>query len=358
VRARVSIGIPQLSGGGAEKISLHLAARLAAEDRLSRIYTGTGAGAEAFPDLDIVPLGAQRALGAAAGLARASGSDPARTFLLTLGYVNLAPVLRLRRPRSRIVIRIGSIVSTESSYRSRASRLRYLAALRLACLSADVIVAQGTYMAEDLAAHVPAARRKLRVIHNFVEPELWDFVPSKRPLRAPYLFCAASFKPEKAFDVLLDAYGRSPARANRKLVVAGVAPDDAAFRALMAAKGLEDEEVVRLGYVPAPYNWAAHADLCVLASRFEGFSNFLLESAALGKRIAATGCPGGNAELFSHYDNAVVVPVNDAAALAAALSSPRRDLPRSAARSALARFEYDGIYENYLSALFGEPGSI
>ncbi len=144
----------------------------------------------------------------------------------------------------------------------------------------------------------------------------------------------------------------------RRLVVAGVAPDDAGYNALMRVNGLGDEDVVRLGFVTDPYRWIAHAEVCILASRYEGFSNFLLESAALGKRIVATDSPGGNAEMFSHYPNVVAVPPDDVTALAAALGTARADIPRESARKHMYPFEQSRVYARYKALLLGERPEI
>lgn len=350
----LSIGLPQLAGGGAEKVTLKLASHFYGDRRLSRLYTGSIAGADRVGPLPLVDLGASRAAVSALPFARALRDDPADTFLLTLGYIGLAPLIRMRRRYGRIVLRIGNTPTPELALLGRVARLRYLSVLWLSFRAADAIIAQSAYMANDLAGLVPHARRKLVTIYNPVEAGLWSWqAPRDRLLAEPYLFCAATMKPQKALDVLLEAFARSAARQSRRLVVAGVAPDDARFAALMAAAGLDEAEVVRPGFVANPYDWMAHCDACVLTSRFEGFSNFLLEAAALGKRIVATDSPGGNAELFALYPNVEAVPVGDLDAIARAMDTPRRDLDRGQARNYLEPFEQDHILRQYEDVIFG-----
>jgi glycosyltransferase involved in cell wall biosynthesis len=206
-------------------------------------------------------------------------------------------------------------------------------------------------MRADLLTLMPWAGSKVCIIHNFIEDELWGYSPYPTPpIAEPYIFIAAGFRPEKAFDILLPALKRVNCR--RKLVIAGIGPDDAAFQNLRNSAGLSAEDVRCLGFVASPYHWIAHADLCVLPSRYEGFSNFLLEAGALGKRVVATSCPGGNAEFFEAYKNVIPVPVDDIAALATALEAPRADMDRLEARRRLVTFERETVLAEYMRALF------
>lgn len=62
------------------------------------------------------------------------------------------------------------------------------------------------------------------------------------------------------------------------------------------------------------------ATMVILSSDFEGIPNALLESMSLGIPAVATDCtPGGAAMLIRNYENGILVPRNDAKALAEAM---------------------------------------
>lgn len=62
------------------------------------------------------------------------------------------------------------------------------------------------------------------------------------------------------------------------------------------------------------------ATMTVLSSDFEGVPNALLESLSLGVPSVATNCtPGGAAMLIHNHENGIIVPRNDAKALAEAM---------------------------------------
>ncbi|MHA1113760.1 MAG: glycosyltransferase, partial [Alphaproteobacteria bacterium] len=82
---------------------------------------------------------------------------------------------------------------------------------------------------------------------------------------------------------------------------------------------------------PAP--WLAHADLFVLASRWEGFGHVIVEAMACGAPVLATDCPYGPKDIVREGENGILVASGRAATLASAMA---RILHDSALRRRLA----------------------
>lgn len=351
---KVSVAIPRLSGGGAEKVVRLIAAELHRCDRLETIYTGAPEARAEAPALPVTEVGGERAARAAFSFLRAVRRDRAGTFLLSLGFINFAPLLRLAHPRARIVLRLGNTAGPEIAGLGSLARLRYLAGARVACRAADKVIVQCDFMGTDAIEQLRVPGAKIVPIYNPLEAALLERRPDPvRPVAAPYIFTAATFKAQKDLDTLLAGFARAANPAGRTLVIAGIAPDHGEFTAMRRRHGLAPDQVVCLGFLPDIYHHIEHAEICVLTSLYEGFSNFLLECAALGKRIVASDCPGGNRELFAHYDNAEMFPVGDVERLAVLLDSPRRDLPLEEARARLRVFRFEDIYARYCEVLFG-----
>jgi teichuronic acid biosynthesis glycosyltransferase TuaC len=139
----------------------------------------------------------------------------------------------------------------------------------------------------------------------------------------PVVLYAGLLIPRKGVDVLLDAFARVAARrADVTLVLAGgsVERDDRrrALEARVAAAGLTD----RVRFVgPRPHTemplWFSAADVFAFASRLEGFPNVVREAIACGTPCVATALPGMTDVVGPEAGR--VVPVDDAAAFAAAL---------------------------------------
>lgn len=126
---------------------------------------------------------------------------------------------------------------------------------------------------------------------------------------------------QKGFDVLLHACARLQLpRHLWTLWMLGDGDDLASLKALATELGL-DERVRWWGMQTNPFGFYRASDIVALPSRFEGFPNVLLEAMALGKATVSSDCHTGPRELTCDGEYGLLTPINDAAALAAALDS-------------------------------------
>ena len=127
--------------------------------------------------------------------------------------------------------------------------------------------------------------------------------------------CVARLSGEKGVDVLLKAAGRLP---DVGFVIAGDGPE---------REGLHRQSppnVQWLGRVPETKAVYAAAAVMAIPSRQEGQGIVALEAMASGKPVVASRV-GGLAEMLTDGETALLVPVEDADALAAALTRLRND---------------------------------
>jgi len=149
------------------------------------------------------------------------------------------------------------------------------------------------------------------------------------PAAAPLLLALGRLHPNKAFDVLIDALAALP---DAYLWLAG----EGDARAALARRASERGVAARLRWlgwrddVPA---LLAAADILVCASRHEPLGNVVIEGWAHGVAVVATASQGPRALIRDTADG-LLVPIDDAGALAAAL---RRLIDDTALRAALAR---------------------
>ena len=148
--------------------------------------------------------------------------------------------------------------------------------------------------------HVPAER--VHVCHNGVETG--EFHPNDRrrdALRDAEVVVGtlAVLRPEKNIELLLEAFARVlPRTPGARLLIVGDGPMRETLEARAMSLGIRHACVFE-GATTTPARWLRAMDVFVLPSRFEAFSNALLEAMACGC------CPiganvGGTPELIEH----------------------------------------------------------
>jgi glycosyltransferase involved in cell wall biosynthesis len=215
-----------------------------------------------------------------------------------------------------------------------------------------------------------AARGRLSVIVNGIEPpdpaaaSGGDVRGESGAMAGEVLLgCIGRLEEQKGHRVLLDAFARLVREGGvaARLAILGDGSLRAALAAQAAAGGVADR-VYFAGVrsdVPA---WLTALDVVVFSSLYEGLPVALLEAMAAARPLVVTAVPG-MLEAVTADREALVVPIGDAAALAAALRRVASD-PALAARlgaAAAARFSseftaarmvarYAALYEAVVSA--------
>jgi glycosyltransferase involved in cell wall biosynthesis len=146
--------------------------------------------------------------------------------------------------------------------------------------------------------------------------------PLPEPAGPPAAAYVGRLLEDKGLRTLMDAHAQLAARGHPlRLLIAG--EPDPANPASIAPALLEQWRrrpgVEFLGHVPDIRTVWAAAHIAVLPSRREGLPLSLLEAAACGRPLVATDVPGCR-EIARDGVNAVLVPVDNAEALAAALA--------------------------------------
>ena len=172
------------------------------------------------------------------------------------------------------------------------------------------------------------------------------------------LLAVGALTRQKDYPTLLEAFALLRARQPARLVIAGEGKERKRLEALVVRLGLQDD--VRLaGEVCHPAAWMARASVFVLASRYEGFGNVLVEALACGCGIVSTGCPSVPAEILAAGRYGWLVPVADPAALADALAEAlQAPAPGSGHLERAREFSVRRAQQAYLAAAFAAPATV
>lgn len=229
----------------------------------------------------------------------------------------------------RLVVRLGTNLSTALESKSAFSRWLRIAPMRRLYSLVDLVVAVSEGVRQDTIKITGLSPGRVKVIRNPVitpdfgqideqhVPHEWLAEPATS--RAiPVLLAAGRMSHQKGFDTLLQAFAIARKQREMRLIILG----EGALRNPLVAQcgklGLGDS-VQFPGFKSDIHSWIAAADLFVLSSRWEGSPNVLTEALALGVPVVATNCPSGPDEILQQGKYGPLVPVGDAPALAAAI---------------------------------------
>lgn len=334
----IAILVPDLRGGGAERVSLNLANQFHAEGLIVDLVLCRKTGSlldEVTPGVSIHTLDVARLRDAPFPLARYLRRRRPRALLAMMWpLTSLAVWARwLAGPGTRLTLVDHNMLSLTGPGRPGVARAVMRLAMRSSYAFADARVAVSGGVADEIARLARLDRRQVNVIHNPVTPlppmGTIDASLARNWLNGdgPKLITVASLKPQKDMGTLFRAFARLRRdRPDARLLVLGEGPERPRLEALLTELGLSDA-VSLPGHQPAPHGWMARADLFVLSSRFEGFANVLVEALALGLPVVSTDCPSGPAEILEHGRYGRLTPPGDAEAMARAMAAALDDTP-------------------------------
>lgn len=324
-RRRALFAVPNLRGGGAERVIVTLLRHLDRRRFEPHLLLVEAVGpylADVPADVPVHALASPRLRRAALKLAGEIRRVRPDVVVSTQGYMNFA--LLLLRPLfapTRLVVR--EVIGERYLENSRFQPLFYRWYLRQV-RRADRIVVQSDVARDEMAVRVGARAGQIVRVYNPIDIERVREVARAggNPLDGPgpHLVAAGRLGHQKGFDMLLDALagvvtdGPAPT-----LTVLGDGPDRALLEARAAELGLTDR-VRFVGFQSNPFAYFANADLFVLSSRYEGLPNVVLEALACGCPVVAFDCPRGVREIVRDGVNGVLLPPNDVPGLRAALT--------------------------------------
>ena len=146
------------------------------------------------------------------------------------------------------------------------------------------------------------------------------------PDDVPLAVALGRLHPNKGFDVLLAAVAKVP---QLHLWLAGEGPLRAALERQASSLGIKDR-VRFLGWRQDVGALLAAADMLVCSSRREPLGNTIIEAWAAGKPVVACAA-AGPAELIESDKTGLLVPCDNAGALAEAIDRLAHDKPRAQA---------------------------
>jgi len=189
------------------------------------------------------------------------------------------------------------------------------------------------YVTDDLRRRCEHEHRGIerRVIHNGIAPI--DRSATQRPPeldRASFnVLMVGRLEKVKGIDCAIRALASSDMPPSTRLHLVGEGAEQSSLQALTAQLG-QQNRVTFHGFRTNSYDFIAHADCLLMPSLHEGLPYTVMEAMALGTPIVASRV-GGLAEVLVDGQTALLIPPNDAEALALAIRTLHADPTRRAA---------------------------
>lgn len=336
---RIGIFLPNLRGGGAERMMVNLANGFLDVGASVDLVLASAEG-EYLPEVArgvrIVDLAVGRVGRSVPALRRYLREARPAALLSTLYRANIAALLAKRMAGGgvRVFIREANSLRHDRPANSREWLVRRIAPLVYP--SADGIIAVSRGVAEDLARATGIERSKITVIPNpVVTPDLLE--RARAPVDHPWYRAGARvvlgvgrLSRQKDFATLIRAVAIVRQRMDVKLLILGNGPEYDALDRLRRSLGLT-EHVCLHPFVANPFAFMARSAVFALSSAWEGLPGVLIQAMACGCPVVSTDCPHGPAEILENGRYGPLVPVGDVEGLARALmevldSPPPREL--------------------------------
>jgi glycosyltransferase involved in cell wall biosynthesis len=361
----ISIFLPALEGGGAERAMLHLANGLAQRGFKTDLVL-----AEAFGEyLDHIPAGVRLV---------DLRSQPPVVLSKTLA---LHHYLRTEQPTvlfsaldifgsalwakwgANVPTRIVMCVQTYLSEQFRNHQPYTIGQIRPLMVrwlypKADQLVAASKGTAEDLAQLTALPLEQIRVIYNpVVTSEL--LIKSQAPIQHPWfapgevpvILGTGRLVSQKDFGTLIRAFAQVKQRHPARLMILGEGNQRSNLEHLIRDLNLENK-VALPGFVDNPYAYMAKAAVFVLSSQFEGFGNVVVEALATGTPVVSTDCPSGPTEILGQGKYGKLVPIAEPLAMSKAiLETLTQPIDSDTLKQRAQDFRCDRIVEQYLEII-------
>ena len=329
----LSFLLPDLKGGGAQKMIINLANWCASQGHKVDLVLLSDAGI--YHDLvaknvTVLNLNKTRTLYAYSALGQYLKTEKPDILLSALYYVNIMVIISRIMTRSKTKIIISERNHITSSFKSTHGTVRFMwrAALRIFYPLSDQIFGISNGVCQDLKTILPRHTwPKIKTLYNPVitsglnislQRAVPDIFPRDSQIR---LIASGRLVQQKDYPTMLTAFAdiiQSNPKAH--LVILGTGPLEQELKELGKTLGLE-KNVSFLGFVQNPLAYMKQADIFIITSAWEGFGNVIVEALYCGLKIVATDCPSGPSEILNNGEYGALCPVGDAKQIVEAISN-------------------------------------
>lgn len=364
---KVTVFLPSLSGGGAERSMLNLAHGLADYGCKVDLVLAQATGpymSDIHASVRLVNLNASRVLTSLPALVSYLRAEQPKAMVSALNYANIVAIWarRLSGVPCRVLVNEQNTISrsARSSTRRRQRMVPYLA--KHFYPWADYVIGNSQGVADDLSEVTGLPRSQIQMLYNpVITPDVRAkaHAPLKHPWfepgQPPVVLAVGRLTKQKDFPSLIRAFAQVRRTRPARLIILGEGTDRPALEALIDELGLASD-IALPGFVDNPYAYMSRAALYVLSSRWEGLPTVLIEALYCGPPVVATDCPSGPKEILDHGRYGALVPVGDVAALSEAIAAGLAGATPRSSEESWHPYSLEAVVEQYLDLM--APGHV
>jgi glycosyltransferase involved in cell wall biosynthesis len=326
-KRKVLFFLPNLSGGGAEKISVTLLRQLDAQqyEITLVLVEKIGKYIELIPEhVRLVDLKAKKTVLSLFKLRKEIQRFKPDIVFSSLFRSNiiLSMAVSMTKHKPRMILRSPNSPELLIQNKELGWKTKYL--LGRAYKKADLVLAQTPQMREEIICHHQTDAAKVDVFLNPLDCQHID--EQTENISPPFdtkminIVAAGRLSKQKGFDVLITAFALvCELRDDFILHILGEdGGEKEKLEQMIVALGLE-KKVNLLGFQKNPYAFFYYSNLYVLSSRWEGLPNTVLENLYLRTPVVSTRCIPFMQTLIEDKVTGLLVDVDDVPALAAAI---------------------------------------
>lgn len=362
-RGRIAVLLPDLRGGGAEKMHLPMA-EMWLEQGFAVDFVLLSRQGELLdfvsPKARVICLEAGRTVSAIRPLVRYLRASRPDGLLAAMWPLTTAAALASWIAGTPAVVVLSEHCNMSAQYAgwgwSHNMAMRFTMAWAFRKATHVVAVSQG--VARDLAGLAWMEEPNFHVIYNPAATQGVSEVEQRLHARGTrklgLVLAVGSLKEQKNHALLIKAFAALRKKMPCRLRILGEGPLRGNLEALIKECGMEPY-IDLPGFVDDPASEYLAADLFVLSSDYEGFGNVIVEALEHGTPVVSTDCPSGPREILEDGKYGTLVPVGDVDALAAAMDDAlSREHDREALKRRAQDFSVDKAADAYLELLL--PG--
>jgi glycosyltransferase involved in cell wall biosynthesis len=310
--------LPNLESGGAEKMIISLANKMALRKHDVTMVLGVNKGAFKGDILDavkVVELGTLSVLKVSFKLFKFILKNKPNVFCVTKSHVNaLVALFTPFLKNTSVVLREANTPSLEYKHASYYGKCIMLFG-KLTYRLADKYIAVSKGVAVDMINFYYVKKDKLQTIYNpVISSEIYSlsneevehsFFEERKKNSAIYIFVAVGrLMPQKDYPTMIEAFNRAYTKnKNIRLMILGRVEKYNADYNTVTEKIEENtlKDVVSfVGFVHNPFKYLLKGDCFIQTSLFEGLPGTLIQALGLKKEIITTNCKSGPEEVLDY----------------------------------------------------------